>query len=315
MISIIVPIYNVEKYLRKCIESILSQTYKDFELILVDDGSLDGCPQICDEYATKDKRIVVIHQKNRGVSAARNAGLEMAKGEYIGFVDPDDSIVPEMYEMMVGAMETEQVELAICGYNYFDEDGNVDGSRLYKTKENEILTQKEIMNRFSDMPPSIRHGVCNKLFKKNLLHAMRFREGLHSSEDVLFLDEYVLRVKRAVIIHKPFYWNTVREGSATHGGLSIESLSDSFRAHNIMYLDTIKLYPELKNHSLAFLLDVCTLKYNEAKNQLKRVSDNDKIEVNIRLKEMRSYIKKMALRAVFDKEIYWKTRIYYLLIR
>lgn len=98
MISIIVPIYKVEKFLPKCIESILNQTYSDFELILVDDGSPDKCPEICDEYAAKDQRIIVIHQKNSGVSAARNAGLKRAKGQYIGFVDPDDFVAPDMYE-------------------------------------------------------------------------------------------------------------------------------------------------------------------------------------------------------------------------
>lgn len=315
MISIIVPVYKVEKYLPKCIESILNQTYKDLELILIDDGSPDNCPQICDEYAKKDSRIVVVHQKNKGVSAARNAGLNLAKGEYIGFVDPDDFVAPEMYETMSGEMERQQVELAICGYDYFDENGNVDTNRLYKSRENELLTQKEVMSRFSDMPPSIRHGVCNKLFKKNLLHEMRFIEGLHSSEDVFFLNEYVLRVKEAVMIHQPFYKNTVREGSATHGGLSIESLADSFRAHDKMYNDVIQYYPELKNRSLAFLLDVCTLKYNEAKNKAVQVNNKDKVQVNIRLKNMRIYIKKMAIQAVFDREIYWKTRIYYLLLR
>ena len=315
MISIIVPVYKVEKYLPRCIESILNQTYKDLELILIDDGSPDNCPQICDEYAKKDSRIVVLHQKNKGVSAARNAGLNLAKGEYIGFVDPDDFVVPEMYETMSGEMERQQVELAICGYDYFDENGNVDIKRLYKSRENELLTQKEIMNRFSDMPPSIRHGVWNKLFKKNLLHEIRFIEGLHSSEDVFFLNEYVLRVKKAVMIHQPFYKNTVREGSATHGGLSIESLADSFRAHDKMYNDVIQYYPELKNRSLAFLLDVCTLKYNEAKNKADQINNSDKVQVNIRLKNMRIYIKKMAIQAVFDREIYWKTRIYYLLLR
>ena len=315
MISIIVPVYKVEKYLPRCIESILNQTYKDLELILIDDGSPDNCPQICDEYAKKDSRIVVLHQKNKGVSAARNAGLNLAKGEYIGFVDPDDFVVPEMYETMSGEMERQQVELAICGYDYFDENGNVDIKRLYKSRENELLTQKEIMNRFSDMPPSIRHGVWNKLFKKNLLHEIRFIEGLHSSEVVFFLNEYVLRVKKAVMIHQPFYKNTVREGSATHGGLSIESLADSFRAHDKMYNDVIQYYPELKNRSLAFLLDVCTLKYNEAKNKADQINNSDKVQVNIRLKNMRIYIKKMAIQAVFDREIYWKTRIYYLLLR
>lgn len=110
MVSIIIPVYKVEKYLSKCIESILKQTYFDLELILVDDGSPDKCPEICDTYASKDERVVVIHQKNAGVSAARNAGLEKAKGEYIGFVDPDDWIAPEMYEKMIQAMENSEVE-------------------------------------------------------------------------------------------------------------------------------------------------------------------------------------------------------------
>ena len=105
LLSVIVPIYNVEKYLPKCIDSILAQNYSEIEVILVDDGSPDGCPEICDNYAEKDKRIVVIHQKNLGVSAARNAGLKAAHGEYIGFVDPDDWISPSMYQEMITALD------------------------------------------------------------------------------------------------------------------------------------------------------------------------------------------------------------------
>ena len=314
MISIIVPVYMVEKYLPKCIESILNQTYKKFELILIDDGSPDNCPQICDEYAKKDSRIVVVHQKNKGVSAARNAGLDLAKGKYIGFVDPDDFVAPEMYETMRGEMERRQVELAICGYDYFDENGNVDTNRLYKIRENELLTQKEVMNRFSDMPPSIRHGVVNKLFKKNLLREMRFIEGLHSSEDVFFLNEYVSKVKNAIMIHQPFYKNTVRKGSATHGGLSIESLADSFKAHEFMYKSCVLAYPELKNHCLAFLMDIYTLKYNEAKSKIKNIDPAERESADLCIKRMRKYIKKYAIHAVFDDEIYWKTRIMYILM-
>ena len=231
MVSIIVPVYKVEKFLPKCIESVLNQTYTDFELILVDDGSPDKSPEICDKYAELDKRVVVIHQKNAGVSAARNAGLENAKGEYIGFVDPDDWIAPKMYEQMIFAMEGSNADLAICGYDYYDEDYHVDEQRRYKVRSNEVVDQREIMNRFSDMPPSIRHGVCNKLFKNNLLHTQRFINGLHSSEDVYFLNEYVQKIQSTVIVHHPYYKNLVRQGSATHGGLSIQSLAESFVAH------------------------------------------------------------------------------------
>ena len=209
----------------------------------------------------------------------------------------------------------EDADLVVCGYDYFDEEGNVDTKRLYKTRENEKLTQKDVMHRFSDMPPSIRHGVVNKLFRKGLLQEIRFAEGLHSSEDVLFLSEYVLKIKSAIMIHQPFYKNTVRQGSATHGGLNIESLADSFRAHDKMYSDIVRQYPELKNHSLAFLLDVCTLKYYEARNKIDSIESSNKKQINNRMKEMRSYIKKKALEAIFNKEVYWKNRIMYLIMR
>lgn len=314
MISIIVPIYKVEKYLPKCIESLLNQTYKNVEIILVDDGSPDLCPQICDEYAAMDKRIRVIHQINSGVSAARNSGLEVATGEFIGFVDPDDWVAPDMYEGMLDAMLQEQVDLVICGYDYYDEDGKVDENRRYPIRNSEKLSQKEVLYRFGDMPPSVRHGVLNKLFKKNLLHNQRFVCGLHSSEDVLFLTDYVLKIRNAVVVHKPYYKNLVRQGSATHGGLNIKSLADSFKAHDYMYQSAITLYPELKSHSLAFLLDVCVLKYNEANKKLSDISERDKKdEAQQYMKEMKKYIKKKALSAVFDSEIYWKTRIMYIL--
>lgn len=144
MVSIIIPVYKVEKYLSKCIESIFKQTYFDLELILVDDGSPDKCPEICDTYASKDERVVVIHQKNAGVSAARNAGLEKAKGEYIGFVDPDDWIAPEMYKKMISELESSESDLAICGYEYYDEDYHVDEQRRYKVRFNEVVDQKEM---------------------------------------------------------------------------------------------------------------------------------------------------------------------------
>ena len=313
MVSIIVPIYAVEKYLPKCIESLMNQTYRDIQIILVDDGSPDGCGAICDTYAAKDSRIQVIHQQNSGVSAARNAGLLRAKGEYIGFVDPDDWVAPEMYESMFQAIQREKVDLAICGYDYYYEDGCIDEKRRYKVQKDEKITQKEVMYRFSDMPPSIRHGVCNKLFKKNLLHNMKFKVGLHSSEDVLFLNEYVGKIKSAVVVHQPYYKNLVRQGSATHGGLSVASLAESFAAHEKMYTDTVKVYPDLKNHSLAFFMDICTLKYNEAKRKTEHLPPEQQAQTKEYLRKMHSTIKKYAWAALFDTKIYWKTRIMYLI--
>ncbi|WP_148410977.1 glycosyltransferase family 2 protein [Murimonas intestini] len=314
MISIIIPVYNVEKYLSKCIESLMRQTNKDIEIILINDGSSDNCLNICEHYSKKDNRIIVVNQENKGVSAARNAGLKIAKGEYIGFIDPDDWVATDMYEGLQNAIKRDAADMAICGYEYYSEERILDEKRKYPVHENEIITQKEVMHRFSDMPPTIRHGVVNKLFKKEILKEQMFKEGLHSAEDVFFLNEYVQKIQKAVIVHKPYYKNLVRQGSATHGGLSIDSLADSFEAHYKMYQDAVKKYPELKDHSLAFLLDVCVLKYKEACEKAQQLELKEKGESEKRLTEMKRFIKRYAVRAIFDKEIYWKTRIAYLLL-
>ena len=313
MVSVIVPIYNVEKYLKRCIDSILNQTYKNLEIILVDDGSPDKCPEICDEYAKSDKRIKVIHKQNAGVSAARNDGLAIAQGDLIGFVDPDDYIVSEMYECMVNSIETYSSDMVVCGYDYIDENGNV--TRPYKVKSDEKLTQKQFVSMQVDMPPTVRHVVWNKLFRKSLFNGIRFPEKMHSSEDVYVLCSYVKKITGCVFIHKPLYKNLVRSGSATHGGLSVESLALSFKAHNKMHTEAIFLYPDLKNHSLAFLLDVCTLKYNEAKSKVAAMDESEQKKYRCYLNDMKSFIKKYAWRGLLNGEIYWKTRISYILIK
>ena len=121
LVSIIVPVYNTEKYLNRCIDSILAQTFMDFELILVDDGSTDGSGAICDEYAQKDPRVVVIHQKNKGQAAARNRALDIAQGEYIGFVDSDDYIHPQMYEILLNQARIIHADISVCGYQSVSE--------------------------------------------------------------------------------------------------------------------------------------------------------------------------------------------------
>lgn len=314
-ISIIVPIYNVEKYLTRCIESLINQTYENIEIILVNDGSSDKCGYICERYKNIDNRVIVIHQQNLGVSAARNKGLRVATGEYIGFCDPDDWANVGMYEEMLTAIKDTSTDIAICGYDYYDEEERIDWKRKYVVRSNEVISQFEIMKRMSDMPPTIRLGVWNKLFKYKILKNQRFKEGLHSSEDVLYLTEYMRKISSAVIINSPLYNNTVRNGSATHGGLSIEDLVDSFDVHKKMYMVTIELYPTLKDHALAFLMDVYMLKYEEAKKKLAKMPQNRQEIMFPRLKEMRKMIRKYSWRALFNREIYWKTRILYLLIR
>lgn len=127
LLSVIVPVYKVEPYLRRCVDSIRNQTYKNLQIILVDDGSPDRCGEICDAYAEIDERIIAVHQKNRGLSGARNTGLRYAKGEYVAFVDSDDWIAPTMYETLVRMIEKNDLDIARCGI--IETDGN-DGERV-----------------------------------------------------------------------------------------------------------------------------------------------------------------------------------------
>lgn len=305
MISVIVPIYKVEKYLPKCIDSLINQTYRDIEIILVDDGSPDGCPKICDAYAAKDPRIVVIHQANSGVAVARNAGLDMAKGEYVGFCDADDYIDNRMYETLLNAFPDVGAQISICGYDYVDEEGNV--TRPYKLKEKELLNQKDMYRRFFDMPPSIRLGVCNKLFFKSLLQDIRFTVGIKGAEDAEFLGKYLKKVTKAVFVHEPLYKNCERRGSATRGGLKADSVLPALDIYKEIANDSHTVYPELDRHAQAYYLDACLLGYNEycVKGETSQAESlKHAIRKNVG-REFPSFL--------FNREIHWKTRIYYLL--
>ncbi len=214
-LSIIVPVYKVEPYLRRCVDSILAQTFRDFELILVDDGSPDGCPDICDEYAAKDSRIIVIHQKNQGVSAARNAALDIARGEYIGFVDSDDWIEPEMYEKLIDAIKENGTDVAICGSAYADESGV-----SYRTAEkNELsLDQEELIKELFGKPNRIGGGCCTKVFCKKCLDNTRFDPAVAYAEDWIFLFNVFLHCPRGgKKIADPCYQVFERPNSATRG--------------------------------------------------------------------------------------------------
>lgn len=173
IISIIVPIYNVEKYLPKCIESILNQNFKEFELILVDDGSPDRSGDICDKYASKDNRIKVIHKKNGGVSSARNAGLKAAIGDYIGFVDPDDYIDENMYKKLYELCKENYCDIGICRFNR-----EINGKLTGKEIEDKIVT----LNNMDAMRELFkgelyRFSLCNKLFKRKCFNNVVFPEG------------------------------------------------------------------------------------------------------------------------------------------
>ena len=162
LISVIVPIYGVEKYLNKCVESLIGQTYKVLEIILVDDGSKDNCPTLCDEWAKKDSRIKVVHKENGGLSDARNAGLPYATGEYISFIDSDDYIEPTFYERLFAAIEEAGAEIAECGTRYVDECGNELKIRQSQDGCFDTLTALKMLIQ----EKGLYQTVWNKLYKK-----------------------------------------------------------------------------------------------------------------------------------------------------
>lgn len=170
MITVIIPVYNVEKYLKECVESVLNQTYKDLEIILIDDGSNDGSGEICDEYAKIDERIKVIHKENAGLSSARNAGIEIAHGEYYTFIDSDDYIADDMAEQLLYALESTNADISVCGMtsNEYNIENGIAVKNICYTKQKTlklILTEK------------METTACGKLYRRELFEHIRYPEG------------------------------------------------------------------------------------------------------------------------------------------
>lgn len=252
-LSIIVPVYKVEKYLPRCIDSILAQTFGDFELILIDDGSPDGCGRICDEYARKDKRIVVIHQKNMGVSAARNAGLDIARGRYIGFVDSDDWIEPQMYEVMMDAIRENGADMAVCGVRYADEDGKF--TRADRLSEG-VYTRAGLLEDVFAMPNRLGGGCCNKVFDASKIASVRFKVGMTIAEDALYLFDCFMRIDGAVKIGDALYNVYERCGSATRTD-SMICVNETIEGRLSMLRHTRKYMPSMEARAADKFLDEC----------------------------------------------------------
>ena len=216
LLSIIVPVYKVENYLPKCIDSILAQTFTDFELILVEDGSPDDCPALCDAVAEKDARVRVIHQKNGGLSAARNAGLDAARGAWIGFVDSDDYIAPEMYEVLYQAVQSTGADLALCDYAEVDEAGAPCQSMHVSLSEGE-LTGQELLKRASGLMVQL---AWNKLYRRAIFTQLRYPEG-KLNEDLFLIPEVCLQIQKAVVVPKALYYYVQRGGSIMSGNKTL----------------------------------------------------------------------------------------------
>ena len=223
-ISVIVPIYRVEKFLPQCIESVLNQTFTDFELILVDDGSPDRCPEICDETAKRDARVRVIHQANAGLSAARNAGIEVAHGEWLGFVDSDDYIAPQFYEKLYQTAQRTDTDCVMCSVQNVDESGKPIDSALMRVAD-EVKTGQEVLRKIGrdDVTPYLT--AWNKLYRRKLFNTLRYPSG-RQNEDVFVFAELFCQVQRAACVAEPLYFYRKRIDSIMNSAVTLRNLDE-----------------------------------------------------------------------------------------
>ena len=209
-ISIIVPVYNVEKYLNKCVDSILNQTFTDFELILVDDESPDNCGNICEEYAKQDSRVKVIHKKNGGLSSARNAGIDIARGKFLGFVDSDDYIAPDMYETLYNNILKDDADISVCGiYDCYENKVSVSYNSLENFTVDKLQAFKLLLEG-----KKIAGSICNKLIKRDIIKDIRFPVG-RLYEDAFFTNSLIQVVNTVTVTTAPKYYYMHRQNSIT----------------------------------------------------------------------------------------------------
>lgn len=211
LVSIIVPVYNVEKYLDKCVQSLVRQTYSNLEIILIDDGATDNSGMVCDKWASKDERVKVIHTENRGLSAARNTGIDNSVGHFLCFVDSDDWIEPDMVSSLVENMSLCKADISSCGLKKdYDEQKIVFNKQL----EDKVIEQKQMFHEIL-CNENVYGYVCNKLFLKEIVNNLRFDETLFSQEDMDFTMKYLEKCKKCVYTESEYYHYRQRRESMT----------------------------------------------------------------------------------------------------
>lgn len=257
LISIIIPVYKVEKYLEKCIESVLKQTYTNLQVILVDDGSPDNCGKICDEYAKKDSRIEVIHKVNGGLSDARNVGIAKAKGKYIGFVDSDDYIKEDMYEILINLIKEYDADVSIC--NLYDV---IEGKEYIRNKENGIKEYNRIdILKEVLLDKNIQSYAWNKLYKKELFNEIKYPIG-KKYEDIGTTFYIFEKCNKVVVTSEPEYYYLKRADSLVNN-VTESTVLDYTEIIIQRYLYTQKNIEELRKYNNYYLAKTLITAHND----------------------------------------------------
>ena len=296
LISVVIPVYNVERYLQRCLNSVVSQTYKNLEIILVDDGSTDLSGKICDEWASKDNRIVVIHKTNGGLSSARNTGLDVAKGRYIAFVDSDDYVEKDYVKTLVKVLEEEKVDVAVCGFWY-----------LYKNH----LEQKGysgtciLMSQIDYLQFFLTDWTCgliwNKIFKRKVVNGIWFEEG-HIIDDEFFTYKAIINCNRVALFEDPLYYYRMRATSVMSSSSEYVEriLLDKIKYTKERFENVTKSYPQLKQVYLKDLVNSLirykrqSIHYPNAHFEVKKTINEYKLSIllsNLKLKTKYAFLR------------------------
>lgn len=268
LISVIVPIYNVEQYLCRCVECLTAQTYKNLEIILVDDGSPDNCPQFCDAYAKKDSRIKVIHKKNGGLSDARNAGMKVATGEYISFIDSDDYVSNDFIETLYNAILSENSDIVECSVVKFYEDEHFDE---YKDdlKITSFNTEESLSKLIAENP--FKQHVWNKLYKSDLVSGVPYAVG-KLNEDEFWTYQIFGQAKKVTRVNKTMYYYFQRQSSIMGNTYNLRRLDAlEGKANRQKYIE--KYFPGLAAQAKVDLFESCIFAYQSV---LKYMGGKDK---------------------------------------
>lgn len=297
LISVIVPVYQVENYLNQCIESIIEQTYTNLEIILIDDGSKDNCPQICDDWSIKDKRIKVIHKKNGGLSDARNVGLDIAKGKYIAFIDSDDWVDSRYIELLYNSLIKSEADISACSIQKVYDADSVDPYNL--NPKLQLVTPKEaIKDILHDR--RFKTVAWNKLYSKEILSGERFIVGrIH--EDEFFSYKVFDKAQKLVFVDASLYKYRQRSGSIMSSpSLKHLDLLDAY-LNRIKFLENN--YTDLASKDK---LNFCIACINFYKDFLKSDSDFKKIALN----RIKNYRRKVKFNIKEFNVLSWKEKIY-----
>lgn len=298
-ISVIVPVYNAEKYLDRCVESIINQTFKDFELILVDDGSTDDSGVLSDKLATKDKRIKVFHKENGGVSSARNIGLDNALGKYVAFCDPDDFIHPQMYEILYKFAKDNDAECVVCNFESFSDFNNIKMQDITLENKYECFSGKQAYEyiRLSDKR-NMLGCVWNKLFLKSSIHNLRFNTSLSYGEDLCFVLTFLSTIESMIVLNDVFlYYYFIRSDSVMR---TLDS-----KKYLELYFALIKTY-EIAERNMGLEINSYFGRERILVDTFLNVDGNDYIK-------LKSIAKKNIIKVLLAKTIGWKEKLVYIL--